>query len=257
MFLFQKLDSYAFCIWTDNFDMLEVLVNEIKLLNLDSKNHSIEREKIDVLNKFLEEVCEKHPDLTETRPKADLLASHKKMVDRYILFLRKCYNRDQQDFHKRQAYLSSDWRKKDRKAVDKEEHSSRTNSSYGSNREVDANRYSWNQEGMRRGGFSARVDNQGCYGGGMRFDRSRQGMDSQRGNSINGRNGGEVGAMDVPDLRFDDGSKGSLRFHRDEGDTSCNQFRGEGRTTGNRRQFGNNSNRYDTTVTDWRSRSKE
>lgn len=199
--------------------MLEVLVHEIKLLNINSPDCSMERTKISFLNQFLEKVYEKHPDLSEIIPNAELLNHHKRFVERYILHLRKRFNKNQQR--------------------------------YGRNCEEDGNRNSWNQEGIRRGGFSARVDNGGGYRDGMRFDRSREGTDSQRGSS---RNGGEVG---VPDRRFEDRGRVSPRFRRDEEETSRNQTRGEGRTTGNRRQYGNNSNRYDTTVTDWRSRSKE
>lgn len=228
--------------------MLEVLVHEIKLLNINSPDCSMERTKISFLNQFLEKVYEKHPDLSEIIPNAGLLNHHKRFVERYILHLRKRFNKNQQPFYQRRAETSSSWRQRESESVD---NSSRMYSRYGRNCEEDGNRNSWNQEGMRRGGFSARVDNGGGYRDGMRFDRSREGTDSQRGNS---RNGGEVG---VPDRRFEDRGRGSSRFHRDEEETSRNQTRGEGRTTGNRRQYGNNSNRYDTTVTDWRSRSKE
>lgn len=250
LFIFQKFQSFAFCV-QGPFNMLEILVHEIKLLNINSPDCSMEREKISFLNQFSEKVYEKHPDLREIIPNAGLLNHHKRVVEKYILSIRKRFNKNQQPFYQRRADTSSSWRQRESESVD---NSSGMSSRYGRNFEEDGNRNSWNQEGMRRGGFSARVDNRGGYRDGMRFDRSREGMDSQRGNS---RNDGEVGAMDVSDRRFEDRGRGSSRFHRDEEDTSWNQSRGEGRTTGNRRQYGNNSNRYDTTVTDWRSRSKE
>lgn len=225
--------------------MLEILVHEIKLLNINSPDCSMEREKISFLNQFSEKVYEKHPDLSEIIPNAGLLNHHKRVVEKYILSIRKRFNKNHQPFYQRRAGTSSSWRQRESESVD---NISRMSSRYGRNCEEDGNRNSWNQEGMTR------ADNRGGYRDGMRFDRSREGMDSRRGNS---RIDGEIGAMDVPDRRFEDRGRGSSRFHRDEEETSRNQSRGEGRTTGNRRQYGNNSNRYDTTVTDWRSRSKE
>lgn len=254
LFIFQKFQSFAFCV-EGPLNMLKILVNEIKLMNLDGQDCSMERKNISFLNQFLEKVYEKHPDLREMSPNADLLNHCKHVVEKYILLLRKRRNINHQSFYQRRSDTSSSWRLRESEAVDDNvECSPQTSSSYGRNREEVGNRSSWNQEGMRRGGFSTRVDNRGGYRDGMRFNGSREGMDSRRGNS---RNGEEVGAMDLPDGRFDDGGRGSSRFHRYEEDTSRSQLRGEGRTTGNRRQYGNYSNRYDTTVTDWRSRSNE
>lgn len=223
-FMFQNYISYAFCVGKP-INLIELTVNEILLVKEQNQSQSLKPQDMKLLESILQKLLEKYPDCNTT-PRPNLLEDLKREVDEKISSKRKWrygYNNRRRET-KSLSEEPVNWRSgphQDQQNNDHSRYENRRPYNSENNRRYDMrNSFTVGDEDRRNRGFG---------------DDRRRNTESEPGTSFARTSGMAQGTKD----RTEPNSRFSNRGRND-------------------RQYNNyNNNRYDVTVTDWRSENRK